>query len=594
VNMFYKICFAVCCVTLFFSAIATSAQDKEIELVFDSKNIPISSSIRLDMIFPDTQGMPAPELAEIDGLKITYLRSTNAASRASGILKHATKHTYVITPQQVGAFSIGPFNVHYNGIDYISSKADIRVGSGTLGIRPYKDENVNDEEARARDDIFLLMATDKRTVYTNQVFHIVVGLYYRDINLTDIQYPLLMHEGFSMDEFQAPQKSRKTIKGYNYSIITFRSSLFSLMSGDLKLGPATIAFNSQALSLTNATGLGEKALRKHSLKLKSTIKEITVLPIPDDARPESFNDAIGNFDFDISIEPKGPVKVGDAIVITMEIAGSGNLALLSAPHIDQNEDYILYEPYLKDEGKERKVFEQTLVPKSSALQSIPFVKFSFFDPEAERFKVITKGPIEVQILQAGEEEKSRVMEGADSMNSEHEQPLLNKGIVYIKDLSGSFNRKGSYLYNNKKFLISQSIPLFLYVSLLLIYKRRERFQNDIRYARIKIAGKQAKNALKKARSLLNESSVEEFYVAIFECLQEYFGNKFNLPSAGITLDIVEHVLRPKNFDQNIITKVSAFFNDCDIAKFTPYRYKEKDMLRSFNQAKEIINYFKKA
>lgn len=593
-SMFYKICFAVCCVTLFFSTIATSAQDKEIELVLDSKNIPISGSIRLDMIFPDTQGMSAPELAEIDGLKITYLRSTNAASRASGMLKYATKHTYVITPQQVGVFSIGPFSVNYNGVDYISGKADIRVGSRILGVSPHKDENVNDEEARARDDIFLLMATDKKKVYINQVFHIVVGLYYRDISITDIQYPLLAHEGFSMDEFHAPQKSRKTIKGYNYNIITFRSSLFPLLSGDLKLGPATIAFNSQSQSPIDSPGLGEKASKKHSLKLKSTIKEIAVLPVPDDARPENFNGAIGNFDFNISIEPKGPVKVGDAIVITMEISGNGNLALLSAPGIDQSEDYILYESYLKDEGKARKVFEQTLIPKSSALQSIPPVKFSFFDPEEERFKVIAKGPIEVQIIEAGEEEKSRIMEDADNMNSDYDQPLLSKGIVYIKDFPGRFKRKGSYLHNNKKFLISQSIPLFLYVSLLLIYKRRERFQNDIRYARIKIADKQARSALKKARSLLNDSSVEEFYVAIFECLQEYFGNKFNLPSAGITSDIVEHVLRPKDFDQNIIIKVSSFFNDCDIAKFTPYRYKEKDMLRSFNQAKEIISYFKKA
>jgi len=126
------------------------------------------------------------------------------------------------------------------------------------------------------------------------------------------------------------------------------------LSGDLKLGPATIAFNSQSQSPIDSPGLGEKASKKHSLKLKSTIKEIAVLPVPDDARPENFNGAIGNFDFNISIEPKGPVKVGDAIVITMEISGNGNLALLSAPGIDQSEDYILYESYLKDEGKARR------------------------------------------------------------------------------------------------------------------------------------------------------------------------------------------------------------------------------------------------
>jgi len=97
----------------------------------------------------------------------------------------------------------------------------------------------------------------------------------------------------------------------------------------------------------------------------------------------------------------------------------------------------------------------------------------------------------------------------------------------------------------------------------------------------------------KARSLLSENNVEGFYASIFECLQEYFGNKFNLPSGGITSDIVEHVLKPKNFDENIIIQVNRFFNDCDIAKFTPYRYDKSDMLRSLNLVKEIIEYFRK-
>ncbi len=593
--MFYKVCFLVFCVTLFFGAIVESAQEKEIELVLDSKNISISGSIRLDMIFPNTQGMPAPELAEIDRLKITYLRSTNVASRASGILKRATKHTYVITPQQVGVFGIGPFNVNYNGIDYISGKVDIQVGSGILDNRtPNKGKIANEEETRARDNIFLLVATDKKKVYVNQVFHVVIGLYYKDINITNIQYPLLAHEGFSMDEFHAPQKSRKTIKGYNYNIIAFKNSIFPLKSGDLRLGPATITCNSQSLDATTGSpNLSEKAFRKNSLEIESTVKDINVLPVPEDARPESFNGAIGKFDFNISIEPKGPIKVGDTIVITMEISGKGNLALLSAPIIDKGEGCILYEPYLRKEDKTYKIFEQVLIPKSVDLQCIPEVEFSFFDPEEERFKTITRGPVELKISEAVEIEKSQIMEGADSTKPEQDQLLPGKGIVYIKDFPTRFKQKGSYLYKNKRFLISQSIPLLLYISLFLICKRRERFQNDIRYARAKIADKQARKALKKTLALLNENSIEEFYVAIFECLQEYLGNKFNLPSAGITSDIVKHVLQPKNFDQNIITRVSGLFNDCDMAKFTPYRYSKKDMSRSFNQAKEIIGYFKK-
>lgn len=591
--MFYKFCFVLICSVIFFSVTTVSAQDKEIELVLDNTKILISGSIRMDLIFPNAEDIPAPELTEAKGLKISYLRSTDIISRSDGIFQHSIKHTYIIMPEQIGIFEIGPFNFKYNGVDYVSGKVGIQVSSGFSDIRPKSDNIIKEEESRSKDNIFLLMATDKKRVYVNQVFQIVVGLYYKDINLTDIQYPLLMHEGFSMDEFHAPQTSRKTIKGYNYRIITFRNSIFPLKSGNLKLGPAAIACNSQVLDVIASSGLADKVFRKSSLQLESASKDISVLPIPEDGKPKSFDGAVGDFDFNLNIEPKGPVEVGDTIIITMEITGKGNLALLSAPSIDESEDYILYKPYLKKEGKAYRIFEQVLIPKVSTLEKIPQVRFSFFDPEEERFKTITKGHIEVKISERDKNEKPKIMEGPGNIRSEPGQELLGRGIVYIKDLPGRFKQKGAYLYRDKRFLLFQSMPLLLYISMLVFCKRRERFQNDIRYARAKIADRQARKALKKARSLLNENSVEGFYISIFECLQEYFGNKFNLPSGGITSDIVDNVLKPKKFDESIITQVNRFFNDCDIAKFTPYRYDKKDMSRSFNQAKEIIGYFRK-
>lgn len=56
------------------------AQQKDIEVTLDNTEIPLSSSIRMDMVFDGAEDMPAPAIPDVNGLKISYLRSTDAVS----------------------------------------------------------------------------------------------------------------------------------------------------------------------------------------------------------------------------------------------------------------------------------------------------------------------------------------------------------------------------------------------------------------------------------------------------------------------------------------------------------------------------------
>jgi len=571
------------------------AQQKDIEVTLDNTEIPLGSSIRMDMVFDDAEDMPAPAMPDIDGLKISYLRSTDAISRVDGKIKRGRRHTYLILPETTGIFTIGPFRFVYNDIEYISKKIDIRIISSLSRPIDLKAETASEVEFRAKENAFLVIASDRDKVYVNELFQIAAVLYYKDIRITDIEYPTLDHEAFSIGEFKSPQASRKQIKEYDYRVVTFKGTGFAIRPGDLKLGPARISCSMYLSDASRSKNLIDaSAQRKTSLIIESTLKNITALPLPQKDKPPSFKGAVGDFKLSLDTSPQGYIKVGEAITLVMRVSGNGNFNMVSSPVIKENEAFIFYAPTIESETDSYKIFKQIIIPKESFIKEIPEIEFSFFNPAEEKYTTLKKGPIDIQVFETETSKTPSVIETRDNIIPEKaKQEPIGEGIIYIKEAPRKFEGKGIRLYKNKTFLFLQLLPLFLYILTVLFYRRHKRFTEDIAYARAKKAQKQAATGLKNAYSILDSGGVEKFYSYIFECMQEYFGNKLNLPQAGITSDIVERILRSRNIDPSIIAQIRKFFDNCYIAKFTPYRYDKKDMLNTLEMAKMIIEYCRK-
>lgn len=590
------------------------AEDKSLEVNIDKDDIPLSGSIRLDLTFHGVKDMPAPGLPEIDGFKSTYLRSSNIISKSDGRILCSTRHTYVLMPNRSGLFKIGPFEFLHNGNRYISKQTTVRVLSGLPRLKEEEVEISAEERFRAKENAFLLIELDKDEVYVNELFPLYINLYYKDIWLTDIQYPTIQHEGFSLGEFRRPHKSRKSLKGYDYHVISFRNHIFATRPGELKLGPAILMCNLQipkskmgykeavesikkyaSKDMFRKDVLKEihERYKKHPFRLESIAKHITAIALPEAGKPYDFSGAVGNFRFKTQAEPRGYIKIGDAITVKMEISGKGNFAIISAPAIKEDEAFVLYEPYLKEEGETYKIFEQVLIPRTTALKEIPEVRFSFFNPEETKYITITQGPVPIKVVEIEKVKEAEIIEKPEGIEVKPEEEVIGRDIIYIKDSPGRFKKSGAYLYKHSWFLFSQTLPFFLYLSTLVLYKRYQRLKNDIRYARHRVAYRKSKKGLDKAGSLLEYNRPEEFYNHLFSTMQEYFGDKFNLPSGGITAHIVDELLAPKGFEEAVLNKVRRFFKECDVARFTPGRHEKKDMMHTLSDAKVIVEYFRK-
>jgi hypothetical protein len=576
---------------LFFS-LPAFARQKDIDVTLDNTEISLGSSIRMDMVFYDTEDMPVPTIPEVDGLKISYLRSTDVISRINNRTIRGKRHTYLIIPGRPGIFTIGPLSFMHNGVEYSLEKINISTISGLLRAEDHKTETENEEEFRAKENAFLIIASDKDTVYINEIFQIAAVLYYKDIQLSDITYPSLSHEGFSIGEFKSPQASRKQIKSYDYRIVTFTNSAFAIRPGDLTLGPARIACSMYRPDSSRPSSLASTGMQKKiPLGLESTARSVTVLSLPNLNKPESFRGAVGDFQLSLDVQPKGYIKTGEAVTLLTSISGKGNFAVVSAPIIKEDKDFIFYSPSIENESDNYKSFKQVVIPKSSSVKEIPEIEFSFFNPETAEYVKLKKGPVAIQVFEAEAEKTPLIIEKrAKIVPDRIEQEPIGEGIIYIKEATPRFQVKGSRLYKDKIFLSLQILPLFLYLSIAFLYKRHRRLKEDICYARAKKAQKKAKAGLEQAYTILDSGNVEKFYAYIFECMQEYFGNKFNLPQAGITSDIVEKLLKSGDIDTSVIAQVRSFFDKCYLARFTPYGYEKEDMLDTLEAAKMIIEH----
>ena len=439
-----------------------------------------------------------------------------------------------------------------------------------------------------KDRVFLVMKAEKVQAYIHEIVPLTIQLFSHGVTLKDIQYPQLSHEDFSIQEFENPVQGTETINGILFEILEFKTNIFGEKTGDFRLGPAqlqcTLLIGKEG-GISPPSG-GRTAVdtyfgssENYLLNLESEKIPLEVIPLPGKGKPVDFRGAVGLFNFSMEVHPR-EVKVGDPITLKMKIEGNGNFNTVTPPVIEKGTVFKTYEPQVKQQ-EGLKIYEQILIPQSETVKEIPRIRFSFFDPEKERYRTLHKGPLPIIVKKPDKEEGPKIGEASGS---------IGRNLIYIKESPSRLRKKGDLLHKNRTFLIFQLLPLLLFISLLIINKKRERLRTDLRYARRLEARKRAKRGIQKVEKILKKGKPVEFYDSLFKTIQEYLGNRFCLPSPGITGEVVDDVLKSKGLDEDILKKLSDIFVECDQARYAASLFGRTEMENIFYQMKEVINY----
>ena len=151
--------------------------------------------------------------------------------------------------------------------------------------------------------------------------------------------------------------------------------------------------------------------------LRTPMIELDVRPLP--PAPQTFSGLVGDFDISARVN-KGELKVGESATLRLEVAGTGNVGMISEPRLPPL-------PYLKvyddrpgsaiDRSgrllKGSKSYRKALVPLEPGELTIPALTLTFFDPERVGMEVI--------YLDIGEVIREKGLEDATAVIVEHVQ-----------------------------------------------------------------------------------------------------------------------------------------------------------------------------
>ncbi len=595
---------------LMFRPVVTAAQDITFDVSVDRKTVALGESLVLSMTVRGNQSAGPFELPSLDGFDSRYLGPSTHVSIVNGRYSSSIAYNYRLIPLKAGTFTVPPITVTINGRTYISDPVDISVISQPINGQQ---RAIAPSGRSLEDNVFLMMKIDRREVYLNERVPLTIKLYVNQLSVRDVQFPELEADGFRLEEFARPRQYSEVIGGVQYDVVEFAAAFFPTRTGELAVGPAELSLNvliKEAPSSRSPFGeFGSffdeeffdsffESYRRYPLRVSSADVRLAVKPLPEENRPEGFTGAVGQFDFRADVMPE-EVSVGDPLTVRMTITGEGNLQTVRFPAYADTGDFKAYDPEIKEQEKD-KTLEQVLIPKHDEVDRVPAAAFSFFDPEEEQYRMIRRGPFPIKVKPAEKQDQFKVVglppaaagTGALGQGLIYQEEL-GEDILFLKEDPGVFRKRGRFVFQSLRFVITVILSLAGFLGYAGYYYRRERLRSDVSFARRLKAPRRAKEGIRKAEALMKADQPKEFYDCVFKTLQEYLGDTFHLSSGGITWDMVRDIVRKRAVDTEVDGRLKAIFEDCDAIRFAPLHPDRAKMKMTLADLRTVIDYLEK-
>ena len=599
------------------------SEDKRLDASLEENTTYVGNPVYLNVSFYGDQNVSPPQVEPLDGLQVKYVGPSTRISVVNGRVSQSVTHNFLLIPSKEGQYELGPFKIMLGGELYVAPPVRLFVTGGGASSQPVRQSassasssaplsgpplpDTSPRRSYQSDRIFITMDVDKRKVYVGEIVPITIRLYGTGVGLKDIEYPMYPHDGFSAGDFPEPEKDQEAYRGMDYNVLIFRQDIFAIKEGDYTLGPATLkctmlvrkdkprrssAFG-RSIFDDDFFGSVLRGYQEYPIELSADPIHMTILPLPAEGRPADFQGAVGDFSFDVQTDTK-KVKVGDPITLKMTISGQGNLDTVTAPQIRENGEFKVYEPQAAKKGN-KKIYEQVIIPKTEKAKEIPQVSFSFFSPRNGSYRTVTKGPIPVEVTARPEGESPVKMVTVPGTTGQvfYPQEKLGKDIIYIKERPGALLPSGRYLYNNPLFWLFQVLPAGLLAAMYLFHRKTEKMRTDKKYARFLRAPRKARGGIARAKALIGKKDPVQFYDVVFKTIQEYIGDKFNLPKGAVTSLIIDERLRPAGYDEDALKMLKEVFDACEMARYAsliPDAEKEGEILEKM---KRVIDHMEK-
>ena len=569
---------AMTLVVLIVSTGTLLAENVNFEATVNSPRVSMDEVMQLTLTITGVNDSLDPvSLPVIEGFSAKYLGPSTSVSIVNGVYHSERSFLYELFPNKVGRFQIPTITATIAGHTYTTHPIDVEVFASSAQAQVSNgaaDQNQGPGSESLKDKILVVVDVNKKDVYLNERVPVTIKLLVNGVPIRDIQYPQFEKQGFVVDDFEKPSQTAQVLDGVRYDTVRFKTNIYPDRLGDLIFGPAQIqgnvlykAHSENPLSQENNFFGGDilssffDSYTTRPVNVASEPVKLHVSSLPEDDRPKDFSGAIGQFDFQANVSPL-KVKAGDPLTLKMDLKGNGNFKNLKIPEF-QAAGFKTYAPQVKATSDEKTV-EEVIIPISAAVKEVPALSFSYFDPSLKSYKTITQGPFPIQVTAPSADQEFKAVGFTDIS---HEPSMLPAKQFSFGKLVHSIQRFLVKLFKSTRFLVSAGLILVAGLFYFLWQRFQDRLENDPAFARRIKAYKEARQSLGAAEGYISSGKVKDFYALLSKVLRDYLANKWDQPSASLSVEEIIKRLKKIQMDEGHIGQVKSILEQSDLVCF---------------------------
>ena len=545
-----------------------AAQAAKFTAALDRDAVLLGESVKLTLSFEGASPGGMPRLPAIPGLQVGggMSSSFNSTIGPDGKAQSVQSYSVDLIATAAGDFQIPALQIEIGGE---------KLSSAPLKLKVMLEDPVTPPAELATNLAFLWLSLPTREVFVGEVVLVEMRLYLRGEvgDISGLQVPPLNGDGYNAGKLVQGQQFQRKVGGATFSIIPLNSSLTPVKTGLLTIGPVegTVVLHGGRRDFFGRYSQQAQA------RLSTPPRKLQVLPLPTQNVPADFGGAIGNFTLLVTAGPTN-VATGDPITVRIQIAGRGAFDAVRLPGQTSWENFKLYPSSSNLETTDQlglqgiKTFEQIISPESVAVKEIPPLSFSYFDPEAKQFRVLTHPPTPLVVRPGGATVVPTIAANSSKSNA---QPPPAQDIVHIKPRPGTLAQISPPLITRPWFLALQAVPVFVWLGALGLRKRAESLARNPRLRRQRQVAQLIREGLPELRRHATANDSDAFFATLFRLLQEQLGERLDCPASAITEAVVDERLRPRGLPDNTQKELHELFQTCNLARYAPVKSGEQ-------------------
>ena len=509
--------------------------------------------------------------------------------------------TYILMAGKEGTYKIPGATIVADGDNYTSNSVEIKVlpPDQTSGANNGNSARSSRDQANSgkisNQELFMMATASKTNVYEQEAILLTYKVY-TQVNLTGLRGDVPDLKGFHTQEVELPQQKTFTLEHYNgrnYNTTVWRQFvLFPQQTGKIEIPSVTFEGTvSQRMASSDPfdaffNGGNYVNINKNLVTPKLTIN-VKELP---EGKPANFSGGVGEFTLSSSISTQD-LKTNDAVTIKLVISGTGNMKLINTPEVAFPQDFEIYDPKVENKFNltrnglaGNKVIEYLAIPRHAGTYTIPPIEFSYFDLKSQSYKTLKTDAYTLNVAK-GEGNSDQVVA---NFTSKEDLKVLGQDIRYIKTGETRLAKKDDYFFGSMNYYLWYLIPLVLFITFMVIYRKQAMEIANVAKVRTKKANKVATKRMKNAGKLLAEKKSEAFYDEVLKALWGYISDKLSMPVSQLSKDNIEEELQKHQVADELIKEFINNLNECEFARYAPGNQDEK-MDKIYSSAIDVIS-----